>query len=148
MIALAEAVKNTKNAMVRTLKIFLTFLLFTIGYSAAAQVTIKIDEKINEQLRMKNALIDSTKLKGYRIQIAFSKNKSEVENIAASFKSYYPEYNTRVYKVYQSPYWKIRVGDFYRPLDALKLLDELLNHSSNKFERSILVKESIRRPQL
>jgi predicted nucleotidyltransferase len=109
-----------------------------------AQVTIAIDEKINENLRMKNAQIDSTKIYGYRIQIAFSSDKSDVSISESKFISIFPNYSDRVYTLYQQPYWKLRVGDYNREIDAMFMLDEI----RNQFPNAYLVKDYIKRPKI
>jgi hypothetical protein len=137
-----EAGKNTKNAMAKILKI--AFLFFTcIGFYSQtnAQVTIKIDETINEQLRLKNARIDTTRISGYRIQIAFNSNMTEASKSKSSFDSKFPEYGS--YLLYQQPYWKVRVGNFYREIEAQKLLDEVRVY----FPDAFVVKDNIHRPK-
>ena len=135
-------VKNSKNAMVKTYKYLVFLLFFSSAYAIQAQVTLDIDERINENLRMKNAQIDSTKISGYRIQIAFSTDKSNVSSSESKFKNIFPMYSDRVYVLYQQPYWKVRVGDYYREVDAIYMLDEIRLHFPNAF----LVKDYIRRP--
>lgn len=130
--------------MVKTLKILVVLGLFSASYAVQAQITVKIDESINEQLRMKNASIDSTKISGYRIQIAFSTDQSNASSSESKFKSRFPEYRDRVYSLYQQPYWKIRVGDFYREIDAQKMLSDVRVYFPNAF----LVKDYVRRPKI
>lgn len=142
MTAHAVVVKNIKNAMVKTLRTLVVLGLLILACATNAQVTIKIDEKINEQLRMKNASLDSNKIAGYRIQIAFSTDQKNVISSESEFKNWFPIYRDRVYKLYQQPYWKVRVGDFYREIDAQKMLKDIREHFPNAF----LVKDNIRRP--
>lgn len=142
MLALAEVEKNIKNVMAKKLKLILFISgVFCLSYNSQAQVTLKIDETINEELRMKNARIDTTKVSGFRIQIAFSQNGSEAKNIMASFQNKFIE---EAYLLYQSPYWKVRVGNFYREIDAQKLLDEVRVY----FPDAFMVKDNIHRPQI
>jgi len=140
--ALAVVEKNTKNAMVKQLKLML-FITCAFAYTqASAQVILKIDETINEQLRMKNARIDTTKVSGYRIQIAHSQDGVEAKNSLTSFQNKFTD--KEAYLLYQSPYWKVRVGDFYREIDAQKLLDEIRIY----FPDAFVVKDHIRRPKI
>ncbi|MBT8326668.1 MAG: SPOR domain-containing protein, partial [Bacteroidia bacterium] len=60
------------------------------------------------------------------------------------FRSSFPEYANRTYSLYQQPYWKIRVGDFYREIDAQKLLAEV----RVKFPNAFVVRDYIKRPKL
>jgi hypothetical protein len=62
----------------------------------------------------------------------------------SKFKTTFPGYSERVYALYQQPYWKIRVGDYYREVDALYMLDEIRVYFPNAF----LVKDFIRRPRI
>ncbi len=141
---LVEVEKNTRNAMVKKLKIIALVLVSFIGYQANAQVSIDIDESINQELRMKNARIDSSKISGYRIQIAFSSNMSQANAARSKFVSAFPEYSDRAYSLYQQPYWKVRVGDFYREIDAQKLLAEV----REKFPNAFVVSDYVKRPKL
>lgn len=127
--------------MVKHLKIILIITCAFVYSQSKAQVTLKIDETINEQLRIKNARIDTTKVSGFRIQIAFSQDGSEAKNIMASFQNKFTE---EAYLLYQSPYWKVRVGDFYREIEAQKLLEEVRSY----FPDAFVVKDYIRRPKI
>ena len=130
--------------MVKTLRILVVLCHLTIAGSVNAQITVKINEKINEQLRVKNASFDTTRIVGYRIQIAFSRDQNSVIGSKFKFQSWFPIYRDRVYKLYQQPYWKIRVGDFYREIDAQKMLKDVQEYFPNAF----LVKDKIRRPMI
>jgi hypothetical protein len=138
----AVVVKNTKNAMVKILRILVVLCLVTSASSVNAQITIKIDEKINEQLRMKNASIDSTQISGFRIQIAFSRDRNNVISSELKFINQFPQYQSRIYTLYQQPYWKVHVGDYYREINAQKMLKDVREYFPNAF----LVKDNIRRP--
>ena len=131
--------------MVKTLKLlcFLTILLGTVQFSEA-QVTVEIDERIEEQLRMKNAAIDTNRISGFRIQIAFSSNMSNAERSKSKFANKFPDISNRAYMLYQQPYWKVRVGDFKREIDAQKLLQELRVY----FPDAFVVRDYIKRPML
>lgn len=128
--------------MVKLLKYSILTALLAFAITAQAQVAIDIDEKINEKLRIKNASIDSTKTSGYRIQIAFSTDKSVATAAAIKFKSKFPQYAGRVYTIYQQPYWKVRVCDYYRQIDAIDTLNEVLIY----FPKAYLVRDYVKRP--
>lgn len=130
--------------MVKLLKISLALVCLAICYTATAQVIIDIDEKINEKLRMKNASIDSTKVSGFRIQIEFSTNMNTATSAEMSFRTKFTDYSDRVYRLYQQPYWKIRVGDFYREIDAQQMLKEIRIY----FPDAFVVRDYISRPKL
>jgi hypothetical protein len=59
---------------------------------------------------------------GFRVQIAASRDKSNAEEVARQARSRIPE---TVYVVFESPYYKVRVGDFSDRALALQLRDRL-----------------------
>lgn len=146
MTALAEVGKNTRNAMEKMRKYLLTLLVFVSCIFAQAQnnVFIKVDEQINTDLRIKLASVDTNNISGYRIQI-FSGNELSLANQAKSQALHnFPELQSRVYEIYQRPNWKIRVSDFYREIDAQKLLRELRIY----FPEAFVVNDKIKLPPL
>jgi hypothetical protein len=137
----AEAERNTKNAMVKTVKYLLLITACIFTYLTYGQVSIENNQKIEQQLIIKNANIDTTKIQGYRIQLAFNTDRSLVENIKAKYINYFPE-GRLSYILYQQPYWKLRVGNFYREIDAITLLKEVRVFFPNAF----VVPDNIDRP--
>lgn len=128
--------------MAKNLKIILTTLLLLGGFNSFSQVSIDIDERINEQVRMKNGKIDTTNFSGYRIQIGFSSNRDDVQAAEAKFKARFPEFFDRTYFLYQQPYWKVRIGDYYREIDAQEMLKQIRIY----FPDAFIVGDKIRRP--
>ncbi|MFY0643213.1 MAG: SPOR domain-containing protein [Bacteroidia bacterium] len=128
------------------LKLFSFIMLCLISGNIYAQgkVEIKIDERINEELRKKNASVDTTKMAGFRIQIFFGSDMRESQAAMGSFRARFPEYATQVYHLYQQPTWKVRVGNFYREIDAQELLSELRVYYPDAF----VVKDEIELPPL
>jgi hypothetical protein len=122
----------------------LVLVLLGANNQVKAQVTVEIDEAIEEQLRMKNAQIDTTKIQGFRIQIAFSSNMSSAEGSKSKFANKFPEISDRAYMLYQQPYWKVRIGDFKREIDAQKLLNEIRVY----FPDAFVVRDYIKKPML
>lgn len=144
MTALVEAERNIKNAMVKKVKYTLLLCISMMAYTSYSQVVIEIDEAINEQLRMKNARIDTSKVDGYRIQISSDEDRGLVKSEEVKFNQEFATYNLKSYSLYQQPYWKIRVGDFYREIDA----QELLQIIRISFPNAFVVKDYISRPVL
>ncbi len=138
--------RNTKSVMVKMPRIIypLFILLFGLLSHAQSNIEIIIDEGINEELRMKNAGIDTTKMEGFRIQIFFGSDMRESQAAMSSFRARFPEYRTQVYQLYQQPAWKIRVGNFYREIDAQELLADLRRYYPDAF----VVKDEIELPPL
>ena len=137
-------VKNIRNAMVKKVKYTLLVSLSLFACMSYGQVTVKIDETINEQLRIKNASIDSTKITGYRIQIAFFTDRNQARISENKFTIEFADYNVKTYSLYQQPYWKIRVGDYYHEIDAQQLLVDV----RRIFPEAIVVKDYISRPPI
>ena len=130
--------------MVKKVKYTLLVCLSLFACMSYGQVAIKIDETINEQLRIKNASIDSTKITGYRIQIAFFTDRNQARISENKFIIEFADYNVKTYSLYQQPYWKIRVGDYYHEIDAQQLLVDV----RRIFPEAIVVKDYISRPPL
>ena len=130
--------------MVKKVKYTLLVSLSLFACMSYGQVAIKIDETINEQLRIKNASIDTTKITGYRIQIAFFTDRNQARISENKFTIEFADYNVKTYSLYQQPYWKIRVGDYYHEIDAQQLLVDV----RRIFPEAIVVKDYISRPPL
>jgi len=141
IIVHAEVVRNIKNAMVKIVKYLGSLVLCLFITSSYGQVTTLNNQKIDEQLIIKNASVDTTKISGYRIQLAFNTDRSFVENIKTKYANYYPK-NEQTYTIYQQPYWKLRVGNFYREIDALATLKQIREFFPNAF----IVHDNIKRP--
>jgi len=54
--------------------------------------------------------------RGYRVQIVSTQDVNQAENVADRAVGFF---NQPVYIVFESPYYKVRVGDFLRDLDAM-----------------------------
>jgi hypothetical protein len=142
MTVLVVVVRNLRNAMEKMHKLLVVLCFMCATHISVAQVSVDIDQKIEENLRMKNASMDSLKVSGYRIQIAFSTSQSVVMDARAKFQRLFPDYYSRTYPLYQQPYWKMRVADFYREVDAIAMLDDIRVY----FPNALLVRDYIRRP--
>lgn len=62
-------------------------------------------------------------VKGFRIQITTEKSKSRINEERRRFMTLHP--NTSTYVVYDSPNYILKVGDFQRKEEALKLQAQL-----------------------
>ncbi len=71
------------------------------------------------------AVSGATKVAGYRIQVFSDNNarsaKSEARSKAQAISERMPQYRT--YVVYQSPYWRLKVGDFTTATEAENAAD-------------------------
>ena len=127
--------------MVKIVKYLASLVFCLFMNSSYWQVTLVNNLKIDQQLIIKNASVDTTKISGFRIQLAFNTDRSFVENIKIKYTNYYPE-SKETYTIYQQPYWKLRVGNFYREIDALATLKQIREFFPNAF----IVPDNIKRP--
>ena len=141
IIVLVEVVRSIKSAMVKIVKYLASLVFCLFMNSSYGQVTLVNNLKIDQQLIIKNASVDTTKISGFRIQLAFNTDRSFVENIKTKYANYYPK-NEQTYTIYQQPYWKLRVGNFYREIDALATLKQIREFFPNAF----IVPDNIKRP--
>ena len=97
--------------------IILTLIPFSI-YSQ--NINIKYESGI-DSLILKNNTIQQKKdgVLGWRIQLKFKSTKEEIQKTRAEFMKIYPEIPT--YLTYESPYYRICVGNFRTKNEALKL---------------------------
>ncbi len=102
----------------------------------------RIDDLLNlhkQQNRWKNTM------KGFRLQIFATSGtgaREEAESVKARFLSEYMDYG--VYVTFQSPDWKVRVGDFRNKSEALKLKEEV----KRMFPNAFIVPDDINFPKL
>jgi hypothetical protein len=84
-------------------------------------------------------------MNGYRIRIYFDlgqKARQKSEEVMKTFMEKYP--GIKVYQTYNTPYWKISVGDFRTHDSALKLYNSLLR----EYPKAFIVPEWINFPPL
>jgi hypothetical protein len=106
-----------------TILIFILFFVAVLNVSAQPRQTGKVeivqDERIPGLIDKHIYLNENGKLEGYRVQIFFdsgnnSKNRAFAKK--GQFLSMFP--NVGAYLTFQSPNYKVRVGDFRTRLDA------------------------------
>jgi hypothetical protein len=81
-------------------------------------------------------------LKGYRVQAYSGATREDAERVKRRLEQIYPK--IPVYFFYDSPYFKVRIGDFRNRLDAQQILYEL----KGIFEGVLLVPDKINFPSL
>ena len=109
-------------------------------------ITVKQDARIVDIL---NRQISQNKRKngvdGYRIQILFNSGpgaRNQAIRTKADFLSAYPGYP--VYILYQSPFYKVRIGDFVLKRNALKVYHQI----KSKYPTAFIVNDIVRFPDL
>ncbi len=84
-------------------------------------------------------------MNGYRIQIFFGSGRTAREDAnetKAKFLSYFPD--TRAHILYQSPFYKVRVGDFRTKNEALKFYRRV----QRRFPNAYIIPDIIEFPKL
>ena len=75
---------------------------------------------INKRTAM---MTSSGQYKGYRIQVISTSNRDQAFKVKAELLSRFPDQKS--YTMYQSPYFKVRIGNFIKKADAEKLRKQL-----------------------
>ena len=118
-------------------KFKLIFVLLTLcTLSAKAQnttITIHQSGKLKTVLAAKTALDKTSKTSKYKIQLA-NGSKSFVDRTLGRFYAEFP--NTPAHKVYESPEYKVRVGNYRSKLEA----ERALIFIRKKFPNAIIMK--------
>ncbi|MDG1725348.1 MAG: hypothetical protein P8I11_06625 [Bacteroidia bacterium] len=127
--------------MVKIIRIILFIGISIKVEKAFTQVIIENNDEIERLLIMKNTGLDTNNIEGYRIQLGFNSDRSYVNKIINKYNQLFPE-ETQIYSLYQQPYWKFRVGNFYREIDAI----ETLNNIRVYFPNAFIVPDNIKRP--
>lgn len=88
----------------------------------------------------KHILINKTKksVPGFRIQIYYGNKRAEALETKSKFQAEYDD--LPAYLVYQQPNFKVRVGDFYTRMEALKHFQDI----SYDFGNAFIVKDEIK----
>jgi hypothetical protein len=132
--------------------ICLTVMIFKLhSYSALAQtmpigkdsLVMNADQRV---LKLQQQYIALNKIKqsssGYRIQIHFGNEREKAKDIKTKFLQAFAD--IPAYDSYQSPNFRVRVGDFRSKLEASKYLKQI----SATFPSSFIVNDNIKYPRL
>lgn len=89
------------------------------------KITVNVDEAVKQYLESRKQQRQSdTVYKGYRIQLMFTDKRADAKAAKEKFQAMYP--NCPAYLIYDSPNFKVRVGNFATQLDAQALLFKLI----------------------
>jgi hypothetical protein len=111
-----------------TLFVFLSTLFF--AQTNGKGVVIIKDKKIDALIQNKSN-VRRVSITGYRVQIYFSSNKSELNDVRLKFIKSYPRIET--YITYDAPNYFLRVGDFADRNDAEKFKKEIFREFPDNF---------------
>ena len=108
---------------------FIIFIFTILGNIAVAQGSVRYDIEPGI-VRIQEDYINNWRkigeINGYRIQIAAYSgvnSKSQAEYAKNSFNNLFPY--TRAYLIYNEPYFKVRVGNYFTRLQAYKDLETI-----------------------
>lgn len=118
---------NTKRILFTTLILCLVFSTAILGQES---------QKINEVLEQKRAYNkENPKGIGYRIQL-YNGNETRAYKIKNEFQV---EFKLKATLLYESPEWKVRVGNYKTRLEADRALLEI----SKKFSSAVVLETEI-----
>ena len=80
----------------------------------------KIDDLLN---KYKNQLKKTGGVQGWKVNIKFTAKRDEILSYQSKFNNLYPEIPTEI--IFDSPYYKLTIGNFRSKNDALKLKDQI-----------------------
>lgn len=106
-------------------------------------VTINVDKKVDAYIatRKQQNHEDSIK-KGFRIQIVITDKRADAKQAKEKFTNMFPK--CPAYLMFDSPHFKVRVGDFKSKIEAQALFFKLIDEYPTLF----LVDDKINPPQI
>ena len=125
----------------------LYFFLFVVtsanaqGVKDTSKIEVKQDPRVGEMLQ-KYRDSRTGKIKGYRVQIHFGAEKIKAKDVKSKFLTRFPD--IRAYDIFETPYFKIRVGDFRTKLEAYKFMKQI----QDDFPGAFIVQDEIELPPL
>lgn len=111
--------------------------------SGNAEVTVYQSSAIRDAFNAYKAANALSSITGYRIRVYYDNvrsSRTDSEEVAKSLCRIYPW--LPVYRTYESPYFRVAVGDFRTPDEAMKLFNEL----KVRYPMAFIVKETINYP--
>jgi len=119
--------------------LIITAACWTSGAAQSGTIIIHKDTKIDRLLDFYAAHENSIEeMQGYRIQIMAGTSRDKAYKMQGNFNYAYPQF--RSYLQYNSPYFKIRVGDFTDRLSAHRFLQQV----KQKYPGSFIVDEVVK----
>lgn len=107
---------------------------------AKLQQRLRPAERVEESTSEAKQGVTPTRAGGFRVQVFSDNNartaKAEAQLRARNISTRFP--NHRTYVVYNSPFWRLKVGDFRNQLDAQQFADEI-KHAFPAYSREVRV---------
>ena len=116
-------------------KLFFLFILWP--FLSVAQTDTTLSENgsitsINEKginalvIKYENSLKAKDGIDGWRVQLKFKAKKEELKQVQIAFIKLYPEIPS--YLEYNTPYYRVRVGNCRTKLEAIKIQRQISKH--------------------
>jgi hypothetical protein len=111
-------------------------LFFSANIYATDTIIVRKDERLDIitknliQINKRSSLLTSSgKYKGFRIQVISTTSREQAFSIKNDLLNKFP--NERSYVMFQSPYFKVRIGNFLKRPDAEKFRKDLSKYFSH-----------------
>lgn len=106
-------------------------------------VTVNADKKVSNYIQQrKYAKQEDSLTKGYRIQVIITDKRADAKKAKETFTNMFPK--CPAYLMFDSPHFKVRVGDFKNKIEAQALLFKLIEEYPTLF----LVDDKINPPPI
>ncbi|MGN6494416.1 MAG: SPOR domain-containing protein [Agriterribacter sp.] len=96
-----------------------SFKNITVSRDARVDVLMKKNKEINEEVYLKTL----KNMAGYRLQVINTNDRNKALDVKTKMLSEFP--SEKVYMIYQSPYFKVQMGNFRNRGDAEILLNKV-----------------------
>ncbi len=126
--------------------LYVEILFFTMVGSTFAQqgrVLMSDSSKTNHLLEVYKQINEARKsIPGYRVQIHFGGEREKAKEVKSKFLSQY--HQVQAYESYQSPNFRVRVGDFRTRLEAINFQKKI----SANFPAAYVVQDLVSLPEI
>ncbi len=129
--------------MLKTVLSIVSLLLCVVCFATADTIVVHKDSRLDlltakqAQINKKPMRTPGGQYKGYRLQIITTHSRDEANQAKAAILQYFPD--ERAYLSYLSPYFKVKVGNFFSREDAENFKTEL----SKVYDGGIYIVEDI-----
>lgn len=112
--------------------IFCFIPLFCLGQADSSMIKHDNTYSLSKQKiyhileNYKNKLKSHEGVNGWRLQIKFTLKQEEIRPFQSKFSRLYPDINTHI--TFDSPFYKLSVGNFRTKMEALKLKKKISQH--------------------
>ena len=127
----------------KLITIILYFILF-FGKNSADTIIVHKDprldiftEKQSAVNKLTSKMTSSGLYKGYRLQVLSTRSRDEAFKLKTELLQMFPDQQT--YVLFQSPYFKVRIGNFFRKPDA----EFFKNRFLQKFSQNTYIVEDV-----